>query len=56
MFLGRKGLLLGSQRLQGSDDPEACIPGFDDIINIPIFGSLVWVSRICSGTLLPFPE
>ena len=43
MFLGRHLLLLSGELLQGPDHAETRVPGFDDIIDVPLLRSLVGI-------------
>ena len=45
MLLGRVGQFLGLQLLQGTDDAEAGVARFDDIVNVTILGGIVRIRK-----------
>ena len=52
MLLGRVVYLLVVQLVEGTDDAETRVAGLDDIIDVAILSSLIWISELVGVFLL----
>ena len=56
MLLGRNILALGCELSQTTTNAEARVTWFDDIINITILGSLIWIGKRLGVIFLLFSK